>query len=286
MSQFDRIPDELVYEILSYAMIRDTSFSISDCIRTAKFVESSIKHKHNSGSQPVEDDPYFEMSTEAFCSTELRSSFFKERDERKRKVISVKRSPSLWPLYDLSIGIQQDHLLDWRIAGSVCKRLRKLGKKAFFSTKIFVMDLNLAKRLQELSFTRLSAEDQQTASKYISSITLVYHSLQSPNAFITLPRRIAGFQFLKRLDFYFGSRQGDPLVWSTIAAKARMRPPSHFVDVLSTIGLPTEKLDIGILINPDTNWTLCESSLKKTIYPMLRVWVDRRTKIKSKGTEK
>ncbi|KAL9036946.1 MAG: hypothetical protein Q9214_005911 [Letrouitia sp. 1 TL-2023] len=286
MSQFDRIPDELVYEILTNAMTRNTSFSIIDCIRTANAVDSSVKSKHDSGSQPIEDDQYFEMSAEAFCSNELRSSLFNEKDERKRKQISVEKSKSLWPLYDLSIGIQQDHLLDWRVAGSVCKRLRRLGKKAFFSSKTFAMDLNLAKRLQELSLTRLSTGDQRTASRYINSIILVYHNLRSPSAFITLPRRIAGFPFLKRLHFYFGGRAGDPLVWNTIAAKARMEPPSHFVDILSTIGLPTEKLDIGILISPDTNWSLHERSLENNVYPMLRVLVNRRTRNQSKEIEK
>ncbi|KAI4209076.1 MAG: hypothetical protein LQ351_007941 [Letrouitia transgressa] len=286
MSRFDRIPNELVYEILSYAMTRNTSFSVSDCIRTAKLVESSKKSKNDSGSQLVEDDQYFEMSAEAFCSDKLRSSFLEERRERERKQISVKISQSPWPLYDLSIEIQQEHLLDWRVAGSVCKRLRRLGKRAFFSSKIFAMDLNLAKRLQESSLTRLSTEDQRTASRYINSIILVYHNLQSPSAFITLPHRVAGFPFLKRLYFFFGGRTGDPLVWSRIAAKARMQPPSHFIDVLSTIGLPTEKLDIGIFISPDTNWSVCESSLKKNIYPILRVYVDRRTKNQSKEIEK
>lgn len=202
--------------------------------------------EHDAGSQ-LGEDRYFEMSAEAFCSDELRTSNFKEKDEGRERQSDSGRSSPPWPLYDASIQIQRPHLLDWRIAGSVCKRLRTLGKEAFF----IAMDFNIAERLQESSLTRLSSDDQQAASKYLTSVILIERIPQSPSCFITLPRCVAGFPWSKNLDFFFGGREGEPAAWIVKAAKARMKSRSRFIDSLAIIGVPLEKLTTGILISPD-----------------------------------
>ena len=224
VSHFDSLPNEIVREILNWAMVRDTPFDLGDCIRTATAVETTV----NSDSQ--------------------------------------------WPLYDASIESQQRHLQDWRIAGSVCGRVRSLGKEAFFTSKVFAMDLTLAKRLQARSLSRLSTEDQQIASQRITSVILMVDNLQTPSTFINIPRCIAAFPKLECLDFFFGGRKGEPLAWMIKAAENRMQPPSHFNDALSAIGTPTDKIAMGILISPDSEWSFHEELLKSNVYPMLSVW--------------
>lgn len=272
MSQFDRLPDEIVQEILGHAMIRGTPFSIGDCLRTAIAVDSSTK-SNKARSQPADNACFFDMSSVAFSSDELRESYFDERDTRRSRLTNREICTSQWPLYDASIDIQRPHLLDWRIAGSVCKRFRGLGKEAFFSKKVFALDFDLAKRLQELEISRISTQDQQTALKYISSIILIYRNVHSPSALITLPRRIAAFLSLKCLDLFFGGRDNEPLAWMIKAVKDRIQPSSHFVDALTTIGLPVKKLAIGIMHNPDSTWSFYESLLEKNFYPLLKAWM-------------
>ena len=272
-SQFDRLPDEIAYQVLCYAMIRDAPFHVDDCMRVAKAVQNSVKpQSEGDSSQTAEDDKCFLMSVQAFGSSELRRSFFQEKEERQSKRPNSERLQSRWLLHDSSIAIQQPHLLDWRIAGSVCRRLRELGKEAFFSNKVFAMSIKTMKGLQDQSLTGLSTLDQQLASKLINSIILIEHNLRSPSTFISLPHCITGFQGLHRLDFFFSGRQGEHLTWINKAARNRTLPPDHFIDALKIIGILTEKLMIGILISPDNRWSLYETQLKENVYPTLRAW--------------
>ncbi|KAL8709977.1 MAG: hypothetical protein Q9220_005428 [cf. Caloplaca sp. 1 TL-2023] len=282
VSPFDKLPNEVVREILNYAMISDTPFNISDCIRTAKALENTMKEKRVPCKDPaasnevVEDDRYFEMSSTAFCSKELSSTYFKEMDERRNKKTSIANAMHKWPLYEASIEVQQRHLLDWRLAGSVCKRFRTFGKEAFFSNKAFALEPTLLQNLQELKVNRMSIEDQQTAVSYINTLILVVYNLQSPGAFMRLGHRVVAFPSLGRLDFFLGGRQGEPLAWMVKAAKERMDPPPHFINILETIGVPVERLAIGILVNPDSKWGYQESLLLSNVYPMLRAWTARK----------
>ncbi|KAL9603337.1 MAG: hypothetical protein Q9219_001199 [cf. Caloplaca sp. 3 TL-2023] len=292
MSPFDKLPNEVVREIFNYAMISDTPFNISDCIRTAKALEHTIREKQGStngpaaSNQSTEDDRYFEMSSTAFCSKELSSTYFKEMNERRSKKYSVANATHQWPLYEASVEVQQLHLLDWRLAGSVCKRFRTLGKEAFFSNKAFALEPTLLQNLQELKVNRMSIEDQQTALSYMNTIILVVHNLQSPGAFMRLGHRVAAFPSLESLDFFLGSRLGEPLAWILEAIKKRMEPPSHFIDILKTIGVPSEKLAIGILVSPDSQWGYQESLLRSNVYPMLRAWTALKAAKQTKQTLK
>lgn len=179
-----------------------------------------------------------------------------------------------WGRYDSSVESQRPHLLDWRLAGSVCKRWRKMGKIAFWSQKVIAMDLTIAKEIQVPNMTYISKQDQQIAAKYITSAVLIPPPLSSPASFLTLSKRLTGFPRLRYVDFYFGQRQEDPVGGLVKASQQRIQPPQHFLDVLSAIGACTEKLDVGILIDPSTNWTSEEERLKLYLYPLLIGWAD------------
>lgn len=275
MSQIDRLPDELIIEILKYAMIRDTPFDIVECTRVSKSSIQPWTFEEQAQNQHISlesNDVSLQLGVlQAEVMTQnLRRAFKEERLERASKRRQISKSE--WPLYDATISIQQPHLLDWRLAGSVCQRFRKMGKVAFWTSKTFSLNMTTAKALQNLSLTGMSIEDQRTALRYINSIILIPPPLHSPSSFITLPNLIAGFSALKYLDFYLGERRDDPVAWLAIVGKDRMQPPAHFIDVLITIGVLVEKLDAGILINPSTNWSYQETLLKNNIYPMLKLW--------------
>ena len=212
------------------------------------------------------------MSVKALCSDELRTSYFDESDERQKKLSGDDKSVSGWMLYNSSIKMQQPHLLDWRVAGSISVRLRKLGKEAFFSTKVLAMDINQIQKLSERRLTRISIEDQQVALKYTDSLILIERHTQSPSTFIRLPRVIPRFSSLKSLDVYFGSREGEPLAWMAVAMRDRIQPPVHFIDALTTVGVPMDRLAVGILMCPALEWRSFENLLKDHVYPTLRAW--------------
>ena len=56
MSQLDKVPDELVLKILKFAMMRDTPFSIDDCIHTAIELRDSSIPELGTSSQLAESE--------------------------------------------------------------------------------------------------------------------------------------------------------------------------------------------------------------------------------------
>ena len=109
---------------------------------------------------------------------------------------------------DAAASIRRPPLLDWRMAGSVCRRLRKIGEVAFRTSKTFVLNLNTAKALRHLRLSCLSIEEQQTALSCLNSMILVAFDLSSPSFFIALSNCVAAFSALKHLDFYLGDAKG------------------------------------------------------------------------------
>ena len=263
MSSFDRLPDELLESVLNLAMIRKTAFDINDCLRTARCQD------------PLEMSPeewkYFNPSITELDIQQLRNVYKKERTEL-RKLDPM--SSSIWHLYFHPIESQRLHFLDWRLAGSVCRRWRRIGKIAFWVNKVIAMDLNMANELQNTSMARLSKEDQQIAVRHTISIVLVPPPLSSPACFITMPKRVAGFTSLRYLDFCFGHQKEEPTGWLVGASRNRRQPPRQFVEILMAIGVCTKNLDMGILVCPSTNWTFQEKLLRENIYPILVYWAD------------
>ncbi|KAL2003861.1 hypothetical protein VTN02DRAFT_1883 [Thermoascus thermophilus] len=90
---------------------------------------------------------------------------------------------------------QVPHLLDWCIVNGTCRRFRRLGKEAF-SQKVFGMSRGFARGLQRLEVKNLSADDQRTALKYISSIIFL-EAFVTAGTLSTLPRCVSAFPRLK-----------------------------------------------------------------------------------------
>ena len=165
---------------------------------------------------------------------------------------------------------QGAHLRDWRLIVGTCSRFRRLGKASFFSQQSFAMEPCQATSMQHSQFTFLSVENQQIAVNYISSIIFIISDLSSPSSFFTLSNRVPRFPRLVRLDHIFGFRHGEDV--DLIVGGARDRRPvwSHFVEILALCGVPAERLDIGIMIRPETTWDHPEGWLKQDTYPVLR----------------
>ena len=193
---------------------------------------------------------------------------------------------------------QRAHLLDWLLVVGTSRRLRRLGKEAFFSQKIFVMDSPYASKLRNLEAGFLSTQDQHTAVGLIRAIVLIdgilfniedekkftkfYRSSGfinsvsvSPSSFLNLSSWVLSFPRLERLDHLFGYRPEEGV--HLIVQAAQDRKPawsnpawSDFERHLGKIGVPTSKLDMGVMICEGTTWDLLKRGLYWNTIPMLR----------------
>ena len=235
----DRIPDEILEEILNYTMMRDEPFCIQEYF-----------HDRNAGA-----------------------------DGDLQKVHHSQRSS----------------LMDWGLVVGTCKRFRRLGKEAFFSQKVFVMDARYAAKLRNLEAEFLTTQDQHIATTQIRSIVLIdsiflnpqdqikWTNYQGSSAFddsivtppsslLNLSSVVLSFPRLERLDHLFGCRSEGGV--QLIMKGVRNRKPawSTFTGHLAAIGVPTQDLDIGIMMCEGTYgmWDALKLGLNWNFYPMLR----------------
>ena len=233
-SRLNCLPDELVQKILDFAMLSKSPFYLDEFLRASKVAEHNRVGKTSHGKNG------------------------------SAKIPSLSDN-----LYDCLDATQRIHLRDWRLINGTCKRFRRLGKEAFFSSKTFHMDPSQAEKLQNLQLTRLSAEDQEAALKFIPSIVFFLSSVGSPRPFLTLPRCVSAFRRLAHLDLILGIHKGEPIDDIKTAWDARTAP-SHFVDALASIGFPVDDIQIQVLTFSGA-WSYHEECLISRVYPVLEV---------------
>ncbi len=241
-SKLNCLPDELLQKILEFAMLSESPLYLDE------FLRASQEAEHNR----VRD------------ISEGKNEIANSLDRTSGKSTSDN-------LYDCLDATQKIHLRDWRLINGTCKRFRQLGKEAFFSSKTFLMEPFQVEKLQSLQITRLSAEDQETALKYILSVVFLIWTVESPSPFLTLPRRVSAFRRLARLGCVFGYRKGESIDGITRAMLDARTAPSHFVDALASIGCPVNDIQIQLLTFPGSMWRYHEAALRSDVYPFLEV---------------
>ena len=166
---------------------------------------------------------------------------------------------------------QESHLRDWNLVAKTCRRLNRLGEEAFFSQKCFVMSSCFAKKLQNLEADPLSVSYQQAATRFIKSVVFTDISMVSPSVLLALPLRVSSFPRLERLDLVFRLGESDEIFRITEITRDRQPAWTHLTENLALIGVPTEKLNIG-MIKCERKWPEYESALRERVYPGLELW--------------
>lgn len=248
-SKLNCLPDELLQKILKFAMLSESPFYLDEFLRASQEAEHKRVRETSNGKNET--------------ANSLSRTSGKSMSDN---------------LYDCLDATQQIHLRDWRLINGTCKRFRQLGKEAFFSSKTFLMDPYQAEKLQNLQVIRLSAEDQEAALKYILSVVFLVWTMESPSAFLRLPRRVSAFRRLAHLGHCFGYPKGDPIDGITEAMLDARTAPSHFVDALASIGCPVDDIQIQVLTYPGSAWEYHEAALRSRVYPVLEVIVRARAK--------
>lgn len=135
--------------------------------------------------------------------------------------------------------------------------------------------------------------------KYIRSIIFITHNSESPSVYMTLSRRLAVFPRLEQLGYLFGwyelsaGKQPDASghFWHdggdlTQANKDRVPAWSHFVDVLALIGVPTDRLELNIMVVPGgQSLKMYETDIIKDVESVLRVAAEMKARNRIKQTE-
>lgn len=197
----DTLPNEIIFQVLSYAMIRDTPFDLSldDYLDALRDMNRRRLRSSRDCPQPESDPAFKDCSAGHVLTSPSTQSPSSQMLSERLTAIDDQGYSSKSSIY-MSHNAEP-HLLDWEIAGSVCKRFRWLGKEAFFRNKVFFSTINLLRDLQERCFARMCLEDQLTAPNFITSVMLYITSFHSPGPFVRLPQLVAGFPHLKFLDF-------------------------------------------------------------------------------------
>ncbi|WEW59816.1 hypothetical protein PRK78_005296 [Emydomyces testavorans] len=176
------------------------------------------------------------------------------------------------PLYSNLHQSQKPHLLDWQLVNATSRHFRKLGKQVFFSSKTFFMHPDFADKLQKIQAEPLSTEDQQIAVACIQSIIFIQIDLLSPRWLLALPRQISIFPCLRRLDLMFyvlpDYRSEPGKLLDYISARKHLVSP--FLDLLGSIGVPTDRVELGMMVAANRPWERLEDYLKDSMYPMLK----------------
>ncbi|KAI1125730.1 hypothetical protein F5Y10DRAFT_246439 [Nemania abortiva] len=103
---------------------------------------------------------------------EVTSPFFPEGDVRCRS--NLLEYPFPFPHYLVAFPSQVNHLRDWRLVTSTCRRIRRVGMEAFFRTKTIVMSTSFPGKLRDGTCQYFgSALNQHLALKFTRSIIMV-----------------------------------------------------------------------------------------------------------------
>lgn len=100
----------------------------------------------------------------------------------------------------------------------------------------------------------LNVQDQRKWRKFYPSSGINDSVLGSPTSFLYLSSRILSFPRLERLDYLFGYREAEGVQLIVQAAQARWRAWSVFTNYLGLIGVPTGKLDTGMMVCEGVTW--------------------------------
>ena len=274
----ERFSDGLLQLILSHATLRDTPLVLDEFVHIAERAQRNRIHSQintgNQSAQARENFPelVYPVDVEGIEGP-VELMLEKDGPPPRRSL------PQSWLLSEMLDPSQQHHLQDWLIAIGVYQRFRRLGKEAFFANKTFVMTLAQAQKLQEMKLTGLSPEYQKTALQYINSIIFTETNIQSPNVFMSLPRRISAFPHLRYLGYFLG--HGGPgtfcskgfLADTIRAIQNGVQAPTHFIDALVLMNIPVDKLQVELILCPNTGktWNEYEAVLKSHIYPILEL---------------
>ncbi|KAL8885458.1 MAG: hypothetical protein Q9192_006642 [Flavoplaca navasiana] len=244
------VPNEILRKILEYVMQRDAPVQASVLAHLARLscpdTYPSLSTV-NATSKLIPSEP----CTERFCK------WFTKVQKQSRCLCNLKPLPKH----------QAEHLKDWVLANSVCRRFREWAKEAFFTAKVFVITHKDIDRLRS---------NPTTASVLNRSkeIIVALPNCTAPSPWLTLSR-YQQFDNLRVLAVWPGKGSRD-IEFHMEAEQLSQNPaPEIFLKVLRDIDLGRADLRIDMIRSKDKKERLSQAALlEHHIFPSLH-WVGR-----------
>ncbi|KAI0529834.1 hypothetical protein GGR58DRAFT_285773 [Xylaria digitata] len=227
ITYFDRLPDEILLEILNNAMENESPFFPEYCVQAANERRECRPPCHH-------------------VKLNARTAYF--------------------------LSSQHAHLDNWLFVNSTSRRIRSLGREAFFSSKIIAMNSSLPERLHNGSFSAFgSALDQKIALRNIRAIILLDLTMYIASVFLQLPKTLHAFPRLERSTILVGFRRQEPVL--LISETERVNVPVELKQLLGSIGLASGMMPKMALCK-GLQWPELRIMLTRDVYPALRVKAD------------
>ncbi|KAF3482683.1 uncharacterized protein GIQ15_02007 [Arthroderma uncinatum] len=252
----ESLPVEILTQIISDVFTDDTIFHLDHCLDLALGCQSWVDLGN---------------STEG-ASEEYISYFFEEHGTKEsdlRYGILRAASPRLKP-----------HLLDWCMATSTSRFMRRISKALFFACKTVAMHERTADKLWMNEIENMSSENQKLAIKHIRSLILIKSGPgeTSLTSLCGLPRRISAFSNLRRVDHMFSVSTPPSARWWKKPKIERIDMPDELKDILFPQGMPRGNLKISMVPAVEVGVFHKKSyldMLKRDLYPVLRYIASR-----------
>ncbi|KAI1849100.1 hypothetical protein JX265_013115 [Neoarthrinium moseri] len=240
----EKLPDEILQKILNFAMLRPSPFYIDWDRDSEKTQQGTIA-----------------FSGSAACSITM--------------TIDYPHSSTTTRLIRCLPDSQAIHCADWLRINTTSRRIRRLGKEAYFANKIVA--INTRRTSSDSKF--FGKEDNLLLRQRVRHVIFANLNFQSPAELMSMPRRVAVFERLQHFTLFYGFRLGDQLECLTTPMSHRVgqegaqsgvtEVPPTLKDLLRRIGVPSE-LNMDIMVACGTTWEFYRSSLAQHVYPMLR----------------
>ncbi|KAK2747391.1 hypothetical protein FQN55_005140 [Onygenales sp. PD_40] len=154
---------------------------------------------------------------------------------------------------------QRLHLWDWCFVNGTCRLFREIGKPAFFARKTFVMGPHLLNEFIGGRVKGLTAENRQIAMNHCAEIIISSIGFYFPDEMLLLPRYIQSFPRLRRLDHMMHCETMPK--YDLYCIHNRRNAPAIFTRALSILGVDTDKLDLGFIVDSDNDFYGSELSI-------------------------
>lgn len=165
-----------------------------------------------------------------------------------------------------------EHYQDWLLVNSTCRRFRVWGKKPFFMEKVFVVKPEFWENLGETT-KWITAEDVAIARASIRHVIAPAEHQNSPSQFLILPKYCA-LQNLRTLTIQIGCSSSEIDYFSSLdLSELKQYPlPEKFASLLQDLGLPVDRLEMGLNLNGNENHHQNEiNRLVNRVYPVLEM---------------
>ncbi|KAI0415136.1 hypothetical protein F5X98DRAFT_347542 [Xylaria grammica] len=174
------------------------------------------------------------------------------------------------------LSSQHIHLKNWLFVNTTSRRIRSVGREAFFGSKTIAMNSSLPERLRNGTFSAFgSALDQKLALHNIRSIILVDLTMYIASVFLQLPKTLHAFPRLENCMILVGFRRREPVL--LISETEKVDVPAELTRLLGRIGLASGMMPKMALCK-GLQWPELRMMLTRDVYPALRVKADIMTK--------